>query len=246
MPSLIFAGSFRAVPVKLYLDAKSKTTVLKLINEGDEKMTVQLNVKEWNQNETGNDVYKETKDIVFFPEIADVAKGKERVVRIGYQGQTPVSQEKTYRLFAEELPIKKPGELALKFAIRFSIPIFFEPTKEVKDWTIDGLSFSEEALKVKIKNNGNSHVIASKIIATGFDDSGKEIFSREKAGWYVLAGITKPFDVDVSVTECTNIKKIKVAVEVEKVTKESTLNVDKNMCTPKKKDTKDIDRAIKR
>ena len=246
LPSLVFAGSFRAVPVKLYLDARSKTAVLKIINEGDEKVTVQLNAKKWSQDETGKDVYENTKDIVFFPKIADIEKGKERIVRIGYQGQMPTSQEKTYRLFAEELPIKKPGELALKFAIRLGIPIFFAPQKETKEWAIDGLRLSDETLTVKIKNSSNTHVIASKITAMGLDDSGKEVFSRAKAGWYVLAGVTKPFAVDVSREECMGIKTIKVTVEVDKVTNESTYDVDKNMCTPKKEDSKNVDRGIEK
>ena len=246
LPSLVFAGSFRVVPIKLYLDARSKTEVLKILNEGDKKVTVQLNAKGWSQDETGKDVYEEKKDIVFFPKITDIEKGEERIVRVGYQGKTAASVEKTYRLFLAELPVVKPGELALKFALRLSIPIFVKPQKEIKEWAIDGLKLSEKTLTVKVKNSGNTHISVSKITAMGFDDSGKEVFSREIAGWYALAGGSKPFAVGVSREECMGVKTIKVTVEVKKTTKESTLDVDKNMCTPKKEDSKDVKRGIEK
>jgi fimbrial chaperone protein len=181
-------------------------------NEGGEKVTVQLDAREWRQDESGEDVYEETRDIVFFPKMADIDKGEERIVRVGYQGQRALSREKTYRLFLQELPVTRPGELALKFALRMGIPIFIKPQKETMEWTIGGVGLSEGSLTVRVKNSGNSHFIVSKISAIGLDDSGKAVFSREMRGWYALAGASKPFAMPVSREECLRTKAIKVGL----------------------------------
>lgn len=243
LPSPVFAGSFKAVPVKLFFDAGSRTSVLRITNQGDEKATVQLDAKEWSQDEKGQDIYEETKDIVFFPKIADIEKGEEKIVRIGYQGQKVLLQEKTYRLFLQELPVTRPGEMALKFALRLGIPIFINPQKEVTGWAINGVTLSEENFTVKVKNSGNIHFIVGKIKAVGLDGSGKEVFSRDINGWYTLAGVSKPFSMAVSHDECMNIRAINVAVEVDNTKNEARLDVDNTMCIPKKESSKDPERA---
>lgn len=242
LPSIVLAGSFKTVPVKVFLDARTKTEVLKIVNEGDERLTVQLSAAEWTQNEAGEDVYSATKDLVFFPKMADIERGKERIVRVGYQGKAPASTEKAYRLFVEELPVTKPGETALKLALRVSLPIFVKPQKEIKEWAIGGLELSEEVLTVKVKNSGNAHVIVGKITATGSGDSGKGVFARNVSGWYALAGVSKPFAVGVSRKECLETRTINVTAEAEKVVREGTLDVDRTMCMPKKEGSKGADR----
>jgi len=233
LPALALAGSFTAVPVKLTIDSRSKTEVLRIMNDGNEKVTVQLEAKAWSQDETGQDVYADTKDIVFFPKIADIEKGEERIIRIGYQGEKAPSTEKTYRLYLAELPVTSPGELALKFALRLGIPIFVSPRKENREWAVDKVGISEESLRVSINNSGNTHAVVSKIMATGLDASGKEVFSRNISGWYVLAGVSKPFAVDVSRQECLSVRTINVTAEAGKIVRDTTLNVDRTMCTPK-------------
>jgi fimbrial chaperone protein len=242
LSSPAYASSLKTVPVQLFFDAGTKATVLRVTNEGGEKVTVQLDAREWRQDESGEDVYEETRDIVFFPKMADIDKGEERIVRVGYQGLKALSREKTYRLFLQELPVTRPGETALKFAMRIGIPIFIKPQKEIIEWAIGGVGFSERSLTVRVKNSGNAHLFVSKIRATGLDDSGKAVFSREMRGWYALAGALKPFAMAVSREECVGAKTIKVAVEVEKTGKEATLAVVNSMCTMKQGGSKDVRR----
>lgn len=230
------AGSFKAVPVKLFMDAQSETTILKIINQGDEKVTIQLDAKTWRQNDMGKDVYNETGDIIFFPKIATIEKNEEQIIRIGYQGMQE-NREKTYRLFMQELPVSKPGEMALKFALTISIPIFVQPSTEAPaDWTAEAAGLSEETLKVKVKNSGNRHIMVSKIKAVGLDESGAEVFSADVAGWYTLAGISKIFQFPVPYGDCLKVQTLQVKTEVEKDTKTFSLNVEKDMCTRKPED----------
>jgi fimbrial chaperone protein len=83
VPTYSIAGSFRATPLRLFIDAKAKTTVLKITNEGDEKVTAQIDAKTWSQDEAGRDIYGETADIVVFPRITTIEKGETRIIRVG-------------------------------------------------------------------------------------------------------------------------------------------------------------------
>ena len=239
VPLIASAGSFRAVPVKLYLDARTKTAVLKVTNDGEEKVTVQLEAVSWRQDNDGKDIYEPTKDIVFFPKIADIEQGQEKIIRVGYEGKkatAPESTEKTYRLFIQELPVSKPGEVAIKMAIRMGLPIFVAPeTKAVKQGIIEKMALSDGSLTVKVRNAGNSHLILSRIKAKGIDGAGGEAFSAESPGWYVLAGSARGFAVDVGKADCLKAREIKAEAEADKVVITGSLNVDKNLCADKPK-----------
>ncbi len=229
-PIQAIAGSFKVIPIKLFFDAKSSSTVLRLINEGPEKVTVQLNAMIWSQDENGEDEYKPTKDIVFFPRIADIDKGEERIVRVGYQGPKAGTLEKTYRFFIEELPVSKPGETALKFVLKLSVPIFIAPDKEIKERVIEKAELSTGRVLVKVKNSGNAHFTADKIKAAGFDLSGAKVFSNEISGWYVLAGASKTFPIDIPEEECLKASLIKIKAEIENSGMDAQLKVDPFQC----------------
>jgi fimbrial chaperone protein len=230
LPAYALAGSFKVVPIKLFLDARTKTSVLKVTNDGTEKVTVQLDAKEWSQDEVGKDRYEETKDIIFFPKIADIEKGEERIIRVGYRGKKTAATERTYRLFVQELPVAKPGEMVLKLALRFGIPIFIKPLKEASERAIEKVELKEGRVLVTVKNNGNNHFVVSKIKAVGLDGSGGEVFSRDTGGWYVLAGVSKRYAVDIPEQECLKASVINVAVEVERTSMDAHVDVDSAQC----------------
>ncbi len=233
MHSHAVAGSFKAVPVRLFVDVKSNTAVLKIINQGDDRVTVQLDARSWRQDETGQDMYEDTGDIIFFPKIAHIEKNEERIIRIGYKGKQG-SVEKTYRLFMQELPVTKPGGMALQLALTITIPIFVEPEKEEKaGWTAETAEFSEETLRIKVRNSGNRHIVVSKITAVGLDEAGREVFSKDAAGWYTLARTSRIYAVPIPYEECLKVTTIKVKTDLEKDSRTFTLDVGQEMCTRK-------------
>lgn len=80
---------------------------------------------------------------------------------------------------------------------------------------------------VRVKNMGNLHVMVKKIKAIGLDGSGKEVFSKEVTGWYVLGGRSRPFGIEISQEECHSSKIIKVMVETEKMGVGAEFKVDR-------------------
>ncbi len=231
-PAHALAGAFRAMPLRLYLDAQSKSEVFKITNEDDEQVTLQIDAKRWSQDEAGNDLYEATTDIVVFPKMVTIDKGETRLFRVGHSG-TAAPQEQTYRLFVQELPVNKPGELALKFALTMSLPLFVAPDKERLDWSVEPTGLAEESLTVKVINRGNRHVMVNKLKATGLDASGAELFTQEATGWYTLAGQSRPLAVNVPYEECLKATRIKVEAQTKESSKQLEMAVDKTMCTRK-------------
>jgi fimbrial chaperone protein len=233
--SFSFAGSIKVIPTKLLIEGGKKTDVLKVTNEGDDKITVQVEAMKWSQGEGGKDIYEPTEDIVLFPKIFTLEKGKECLLRVGARNRKAETKEAAYRVFLQQIAVSKPGDSQLVFALRLSVPVFIRPVKEVKEWGIEKVELSEGTLLINIKNSGNSHLVVSKMKATGIDASNQEAFKKEEAGWYVLPGVVRTFAMKIPRQECLNSSVIKITSEVGESSKEAKLGVDKALC-PKEQD----------
>ena len=82
-PSMGYSGQWRVAPARVFLDRDAKSTVLTVVNEGDDTILLQGKAMEWSQDSDGKDVYKETKDLIFFPRILTIEKGKQKIIRAG-------------------------------------------------------------------------------------------------------------------------------------------------------------------
>lgn len=219
------AGSFSAVPAKVYLSSDQKSAVLKIKNDGEEKLTLQVNTVKWIQDEKGNDRFEDTDEIVYFPRIMSLEKGEEKLLRIGYKTPKAMDREKTFRLFIRELPVSKPGERLLKVTLRLAIPVFISPKKIEKKIELESVEISEMKLLVRINNWGNSHLLVERIVSTGYDDKGGVSFKRETPGWYILAGLKRTFSIELTEEECRNTRSVKVTVKSEDL-EDVELNTD--------------------
>src|SRR3972149_1429760 len=100
------AGDFQVSPITLELGRGTNSGVFTVINEGQEKINFQIAVSEWTQDSTGKDVYSETTDIIFFLKIMTLEVGEQRVIRVGLKGPWG-REEKTYRIFIEQIPSRE-------------------------------------------------------------------------------------------------------------------------------------------
>ncbi|HAX92940.1 MAG TPA: hypothetical protein DCY25_03150 [Bacteroidales bacterium] len=228
-PFSLYAGMFEVIPIKVFFEAGQKSAVIKLRNTGEEKATMQIDVKAWTQDSNGADKLEPTEDIVIFPKIVDVNPGEERIIRLGYKGPQ-TGKESTYRVFLDELPVSKPGETALKLALRFSVPVFISAQKKVHEMAIEKAEFEEGLVRVTVTNRGNSHVMIKKVKATGFAYAEHEAFSQEMTGRYILAGKTKTYTLPVPYDECLKTKTVRLQVEAEQMSKETRISIDNTQC----------------
>jgi len=234
-----YAANFQIQPTSLELGGSVKSGAFSVINGGNEKLNVQISAKEWSQDEEGKDVYEEAKDLVFFPKIMTVEPNEQRAIRVGVKVPA-VLQEKTFRLFVEEIPspkkdsdMKPAGKITagLTIAFRFSTPIFVKPVQPKESGIIEKIGMSGGAVRATVKNTGNVHFKVLTVTFSGKAIDGKELFSQEVAGWYVLHGKSRPFEVVVPQEFCDRLATIKVEAKAENLTIDGTLNVQKNMCS---------------
>jgi len=238
LPALSFAADFQIQPMTMELGAKVKSGVFSVINNGSEKIDFQVSLQEWNQDEKGKDILTETNDIVFFPKIMSVEPNSQRAIRIGLK-TPPSSKEKTYRLFVQEIPtpkkaedveVKKNIKAGVTIAFRFSMPIFVKPLKPQESFVFDGIEMSRGVVKAIVKNTGNVHIKTRSVKFSGKDAEGKEIFSKEIAGWYILNGLSFPYEAEIPKDVCAKVARVEVSAQTENNSIFGNLNVQKSMC----------------
>lgn len=230
-----FAGSFKVFPLKLNLNKSNKTTLFKITNTGDSEVTVQLETAKWWQNEDGEDQYDKTNDIVYFPKIVKVEAGQQRIIRIGYRGKEPSNDpansiEQTYRIFAQELPELGEQNSALKFSLRFSVPIFVYSPSSTPKANVTSAKLDNGHLKVFVHNEGQKHFVVKSINAKGRSQDGEQMFSAKSGGWYVLPNVTKPFSVALPENECRQSSNISFKVDTTVGEQLNKLDINTGNC----------------
>ncbi|MEW6375528.1 MAG: fimbria/pilus periplasmic chaperone [Thermodesulfobacteriota bacterium] len=232
IPCIAFSGEFRVAPIRLDFDRGTKSGVITVVNEGGERLNVQMKAFEWSQSADGKDRYTETNDIIFFPRIMVLEKNEEKILRAGIKIPA-TTKEKTYRLFIEEIPEPKKAEgVNVAIAIRFGVPIFVKPLKEEVKGEIEKVELSKGVLNALIKNKGNTHFIINSIDVKGKNAKGEGIFSKELSGWYLLNGASRIYTLSIPQEVCKDLSKLDIEVKTERFNLNGKLDVDQAMCLP--------------
>ena len=231
-PSIAFTGEFRVTPIRLDFDRGTKSGVITIVNEGGDKLNVQMKAFEWAQNADGKDQYTETNDIIFFPRIMTLEKKEEKILRAGIKIPA-TTREKTYRLFIEEIPEPKKGEgVNVSIAIRFGVPIFVKPLKEEVKGEIEKVELSKGVLNALVRNRGNAHFVINSIDIKGKNAKGENRFSQELSGWYLLSGVSRLYTTPIPQEVCRDLSKLDIEVRTNRFNLNGKLDVDQAMCNP--------------
>lgn len=224
------AAGFQVSPITLELDRGIKSGVFTVINQDQQKMNFQISVSEWTQNTEGRDEYSETSDIVFFPKIMTLEAGEQRVIRIGVKGPPPL-QEKTYRIFIEQIPTREKGKgVNIAISFRFAPPIFVKPATATTGGVINSIELTPGKVRAVVKNTGNVHFRINSILIKGMAANGSEVFSREIAGWYLLNHATRSLETEFPREKCRELSSIEIEAKTENFNLNGNLHVQKNMC----------------
>lgn len=231
-PTKGFSADFSINPIKIFFDSLNKTNILAINNESDEDLTLHLKAYTWEHNSKGKDIYAPTKDIIFFPKIVTIKSNEERIIRVG----TKISQgkqEKTYRIFIEEIPGSSPTETtAVKIIMKVGVPIFIMPQKMDARGSIETLDIMQGELSVAVKNDGNIHFIVRSIKTEGIDEAGNSLFQNEIGGGYVHGSNSKNFTIKIPEDNCPKLKSINIDISTDRLSMSKKIDIDKEMCAP--------------
>jgi fimbrial chaperone protein len=229
-PRTVHAGEWRVTPIRLDLGRNAKSGAVTVFNESDERLQLQMKAFEWTQDKEGKDRYEETDDILFFPKIMIFDRQGEKILRAGVKGPAS-AKEKTYRLFVEEIPEPKKAEGALvAIAIRFGLPIFVKPAKGDIRGEVADISMAGSVVSAVTSNSGNVHFLIRTVLVQGKDGTGKEVFSKEFGGWYLLAGAERVYSAELPADLCKDIARVDVEVRTETLSFTGNLVADPSMC----------------
>ena len=234
-PATSRAGDFQIAPMSLELRKGLMSGTITVTNEAQEKLSLQLSAKVWEQDQDGQDRYSDTADVVFYPKIMTVDPGEQRVIRLGLKG-APGARERTYRLFLEEIAVRRDGaprkRAGVAIVMRISLPVFLAPVRVEDRGVVERITMERGAVSAQVTNSGNSHFKLRTVTARGKAVDGSVLFEQEQSGWYVLSGASRGYRFPVPAAVCAKLATIEINAAGEALSASGTLNVSKEMCTP--------------
>src|SRR6476619_2008388 len=185
-PQAASASKFTVTPTEVNLSTSATSALVTLRNNSKSPLRFEVTLVSWSEDEHGQMALKPSSDVQFFPKLIELAAGASRNIRIGIKAGT-----------ARDTKI--------------GIPVCVRPAKPARTAAIDGVSVENAKVLVRVRNTGNLHVSVDTIKGTGTGGSGAT-FTKEGAGWYVLPGAMRIFEIPMTATECKSTTH--VAVEV--------------------------------
>lgn len=188
-----FAASLEVAPTKLVIDGKSGSATLSLANRGTVPIIVQLEGFVWEQKD-GKDVLTPTDSVLVSPPMARIPPGGKQTVRIMAKGDGQAGVERTFRLFASELPDPATNEArTIRVLLQFNVPVFVNtPVVAAPQLTWDAKA-GDKGVVLSARNSGRAHTKFTKVEV--ITQSGRRLATSTQGVPYVLAGATRPFEV---------------------------------------------------
>ncbi len=212
-PHAAIASTFTVKPTEVNLSASATSALVTLRNDSKLPLRFEVTLVSWSEDEQGRMELTPSSDVTFFPKLIELPAGASRNIRIGIKAGMARDVEQSFRLFVEELPDQSaPAANAVAMRTKVGIPVFVRPSKLTRSAVLDGVSVVNGRVLARVRNTGNLHISVDTIAVTGTGGSGASTFTKEGAGWYVLPGATRVFEVPMTATECTATAR--VAVEV--------------------------------
>jgi fimbrial chaperone protein len=229
------ASAFTVNPIKIVLSGKDQSALLSLQSQSSEELRFKIAVQEWKQSPKGEMQLKDTKDIVVFPGLLTLAPKEERKLRIG--STVPAGTvEKTYRVFVEELPaLRAPqtdNKSEVKVLTKMGIPIFIRPPKPQASGTVDGMGIAKGKLAFVVKNTGNVYFLVQSVRVKAVDGAGVTTFEKSVEGWYLLAGGTREWDLEIPRDVCAKSKSLTIDVQSDETKFSGHMDVAAAACGP--------------
>ena len=208
-------SSFEVSPIRVTFQANESTTLMTVRNDGQERLRLQVSVMGWDQNRQGEMVLAPTDDIIFYPNLLTIEPGAQRNLRLG-ANNVAVSKEQTYRIFVEELPSNQKFQTTgVRVVTKMSIPIFIKPAKADVRNSIDRIALQGSDFSFDVTNRGNVHIQPREVRVKGTGADGRVQLEKKIPGWYILAGGSREYRVELPKAECTRIKDLTVEVDLE-------------------------------
>lgn len=227
----LHAGSFTIHPLRIDLTPERTSRTFTVSNRGEQAVSVQVSVASWAQDAgRGTDRYADTDELVFFPQIVEIAPDAERSVRVAYRGPAVDGVQRSYRVFIEELPVAADGSTGVRTTLKMSFPLFVTPHAAAPALELGAPRLVPGALLLPVRNTGTAAGQLQRIAADGRDARGERAFAGEIAGWYVLPGATREFGLPLDAAVCARLHAIGVEAQTAQPERKLSGSFDAPAC----------------
>lgn len=177
------SASVKVSPVNIELAAGQNSTSLKLSNDENALVAVQVRIFKWVQ-QNGQDVLTPTQDVSVSPPFIKMKPKSENAVRIVRTGKSPRGGEDSYRVVIDEIPSAESLKAnQVSFVVRQVLPLFFQGQNAPKgavDWSA---KTQGNGLAITAANSGGRHL---KVIDLNIIQKNQTIGSKKGLVGYVL------------------------------------------------------------
>lgn len=157
----IFAFNFSPMSQTIELGEGKKGGQFLIDNEGKTKIAVELTVKERKMDEDGEETLLETKDVSIFPPQIIIPPGEKRTIRVQYVSKEELTAEKSYRVIAEQLPLKvdekTKDQAGIQMLMKFVAALYATPAGAKSDVKVVSQTSNGKELDLLLENKGNRH-----------------------------------------------------------------------------------------
>lgn len=184
-------GRFQVEPTRVDLSSRAPSDAITVTNRGTTALRLQATAFRWADDANGGMQLTPAPEIAIRPSLFEIQPGKMRSIRIGTTA-SPAAVEQSFRVFVEELPDRSapPASSGIRVLTRIGVPVFVAPhTGRV---AIDVRAVNEPGrVGVVVHNTGSVHVklatVKLRLVGGAWE--------RSAAGWYVLPGYERRFEI---------------------------------------------------
>jgi fimbrial chaperone protein len=197
LPTGAGAASLQVSPTLLQLRAGQNAEGLWLSNSGTRPLQVQIRLYRWTQQD-GADVLLPSDELVVSPPMQQLAAGQRQLVRIVRASDAAPTTQASYRVIVDELPTVDPGRTGMQFVLRYSVPIFVDPSpatplqSRLQARLIDAGGMA----MLEVTNSGSGYAQLADLGYAGAGTAPPPRMVRAGLIGYVLAGQTMRWPLD--------------------------------------------------
>lgn len=157
----LFAFDFSPMSQTIELGEGKKGGQFLIENEGSSNIAVELTVKERKMDEDGAETLLDTKDISIFPPQIIIPPREKRTIRVQFTSKEELTTEKSYRVIAEQLPLKVDAktkdQAGIQMLMKFVAALYATPAGAKSEVKVLSQSSNGKELVVVLENKGSKH-----------------------------------------------------------------------------------------
>lgn len=200
---LLFSFKFNPMSQSINLGENQKAAQFLIENDTDEAMAVELSVKERIMDATGKETLPDVKELNVFPPQMVIPPKDKRTIRVSWSGDSKILIEKSYRVIAEQLPLKvdqkTKSKSGIQMLMRYMAALYVTPADAKASVGAKLVSSSKESFELEVENLGSAHQIIVNPVLTLESGEKKWSFKTKQltnfAGENVLAQSKRIFKI---------------------------------------------------